>query len=75
MTEHSDQSSVPQFHERRRYFCSSCGIVREGGPTEVDEPRPWCRHGDPTTVATRMDLIGVWHPLYGEALPTDWPTR
>jgi hypothetical protein len=25
----------------RRYWCRSCGIVREG--TEV---APWCRHGD-----------------------------
>ena len=49
-----------------RWYCRRCGMVRD-----YPEPAPWCRHGDPSTVAQRMEPIPSAHPLATDRLPFD----
>lgn len=45
--------------EPQRYYCRTCGIVRDS------DVAPWCRHNDPDRrmPATRMVPIPAFHPL------------
>jgi hypothetical protein len=51
-------------HLRRFFRCRSCGMVRAG------DEAPFCRHGDPMMVASRMEECPDWF-LDGLGIPLD----
>lgn len=61
----SDDSTIYRPLDGVRWWCGRCGTVRET-PAPI---APWCRHGDITLAASRMEPIPAGHPFARGPLP------